>query len=275
MTDSVSYRTRNGLTYQIEDSELDRIFLDAAKALNRPTLVFDGELYQVNESTGKPEPRTVSNGIATKLIRGTASLAHSQNIGMSLWDVVPAEMFANGKCTTPYSKRFELIEQMFGNGLRVKPAENTVVSSEDEALALAAKYMKAGEEGIILKDPDGIWEAKRSYATLKIKAVREADLEIIGFEEGEGKYAGNLGALICSSSCGQVLVNVGTGISDIDREIIWNRRAKLKGTIVTIRYNELIKGRDSDTYSLFLPRLVEQRPDKDAADDLKKIKAGT
>ena len=274
-TDSVSYRTRNGLTYQIEDAELDRIFLEAAKALNRPALVFDGELYQINKSTGKPEPRTVSNGVATKLIRGTASLAHSQNIGMSLWDVVPAEMFANGKCTTPYSKRFELIEQMFKNGSRVKPAENTVVSSEDEALALAAKYMKAGEEGIILKDPDGIWEAKRSYATLKIKAVREADLEIIGFEEGEGKYAGNLGALICSSSCGQVLVNVGTGISDIDRQAIWARRAKLKGTIVTIRYNELIKGRDSDTYSLFLPRLVEQRPDKDVADDLKKIKAGT
>ncbi len=275
MTDSVSYRTRNGLTYQIEDTSLDRIFLEAAKALNRPSLVFDGELYQVNTSTGKPEPRTISNGIATKLIRGTASLAHSQNIGMSLWDVVPAEMFAKGKCTTPYSKRFELIEQMFETCERVKPAENTVVSSEDEALALAAKYMKAGEEGIILKDPDGIWEAKRSYSTLKIKAVREADLEIIGFEEGEGKYAGNLGALICSSACGRVSVNVGTGISDIDREIIWTRRAKLKGTIVTIRYNELIKGRDSDTYSLFLPRLVEQRPDKDVADDLKKIKAGT
>ena len=274
-TDSVSYRTRNGLSYQIEDAALDRIFLDAAKALDRPALVFDGELYQINASTGKPESRTVSNGIATKLIRGTASLAHSQNIGMSLWDVVPAEMFAKGKCTTPYSKRFELIEQIFENGTRVKPAENTEVSSEDETLALAAKYMKAGEEGIILKDPDGIWEAKRSYATLKIKAVREADLEIIGFEEGEGKYAGNLGALICSSACGRVLVNVGTGISDIDREIIWTRRAKLKGTIVTIRYNELIKGRDSDTYSLFLPRLVEQRPDKDVADDLKKIKAGT
>lgn len=274
-TDSVSYRTRNGLTYQIEDADLDRIFLEAAKALDRPSLVFDGELYQINKSTGKPESRTVSNGVATKLIRGTAALAHSQNIGMSLWDVIPAEMFAKGKCTTPYSKRFELIEQMFGNGLRVKPAETTVVSSEDEALALAAKYMKAGEEGIILKDPDGIWEAKRSYATLKIKAVREADLEIIGFEEGEGKYAGSLGALICSSSCGRVLVNVGTGISDNDRRSIWAQRAKLKGTIATIRYNELIKGRDSDTYSLFLPRLVELRPDKDVADDLKKIKAGT
>jgi len=70
-------------------------------------------------------------------------------------------------------------------------------------------------------------------------------------------------------------VNVGTGISDIDRQSIWARRAKLKGTIATIRYNELIKGRDSDTYSLFLPRLVELRADKDAADDLKKIKAGT
>ena len=274
-TDSVSYRTRNGLIYQIEDSALDRIFLDAAKALDHPALVFDGELYQVNKSTSKPEPRTVSNGIATKLIRGTASLAHSQNIGMSLWDVVPLEMFATGKCTTPYSKRFELIEHMFENGTRVKPAENTPVSSEDEALALAAKYMTAGEEGIILKDPDGIWEAKRSYATLKIKAVREADLEIIGFEEGDGKYAGSLGALICASSCGQVLVNVGTGISDADRANIWTRRGKLKGTIATIRYNELIKGRDSDTYSLFLPRLVELRLDKDVADDLKKIQSGT
>ena len=45
------------------------------------------------------------------------------------------------------------------------------------------------------------------------------------------------------------------------------------GGIVTVRYNELISSDSKDTYSLFLPRIIEFRLDKDDADSLETIKA--
>lgn len=274
---TVTYRTRNGLTYNFVNENVDRIFLGAAARLSREQIVFDGELYQ-RKPDGSPESRTVSNGIATKMIRGTSSPEDWVNIGISVWDACPLADFLKGVCKTEYSKRFELIEQMFTVGDLVSPALNVIVKDYDEATALAKKYIKEGYEGIILKNPKGIWEAKRSKNCLKVKAVRQADLSIVGIGEGTGKYAGMMGYISCKSADGEVQVNVGTGFSDPDRKTIWERwllAGIYPGDIITVEYNELIKPKNSDVYSLFLPRFIEFRPDKDVADDLAKIKSGT
>ena len=43
------------------------------------------------------------------------------------------------------------------------------------------------------------------------------------------------------------------------------------GKIITVKYNEKITKKDSDEISLFLPRFVEVRADKDVADNLDRI----
>lgn len=278
----VSYRTRNGLVYQICNPTLDNFFLDAIARLDREPntkprdLVFDGELYQLTES-GKPASRQISNGVATKLIRGTASLEQQNNIGITVWDAVPLDMFEQGRCNTQYRLRWKLVQQLFmeDSCALVRCAETHYVYSANDAKDLAAKYMRAGEEGIIVKDPDGIWEAKRSHACLKVKAVRECDLRIVGVVEGTGKYEFMMGALEMESEDGAVVVSVGTGFSDDQRIEFWKARDEMLNGIATVRYNELILPTDGTIYSLFLPRFVEVRPDKDVADGLAKIKAGT
>lgn len=271
---TVSYRTRNGLTYNFTNVALDNLFLTASMKLGRESLVFDGELYQ-RLPNGQPASRTVSNGIATKMIRGTSTPEDWENIGISVWDVVPLESFTAGYCKTTYSERFDLIKQMFPDVGVVQCANNVMVKDYDEAVALAKKYIAKGFEGIILKNPNAPWEAKRSKNCLKVKAVRQADLKIVGAVEGTGKYVGALGAFICESADGRVKVNVGTGLSDEDRRQMWEDRYNLFDSIITIEYNELIKPKNSDTYSLFLPRVIELRMDKDVADDFEKISSGT
>lgn len=272
---TVSYRTRNGLTYNFANATLDNLFLTAAMKLGRESLVFDGELYQ-RLPNGQPASRTVSNGIATKMIRGTSTHEDWENIGISVWDVVPLESFTAGYCKTPYSERFGLIKQMFPDVGVVQCANNVMVKDYDEAVALAKKYIAKGFEGIILKNPNAPWEAKRSKHCLKVKAVRQADLEVVEFVEGTGKYTGKLGAVVCKSVDGLLQVNVGTGFSDAQRETLWSLRDELQeGTILTVEYNELIKPKNSDVYSLFLPRAIEFREDKNVADDLAKIQSGT
>ena len=102
----------------------------------------------------------------------------------------------------------------------------------------------------------------------------ECDLEIIAVEEGTGKYAGKLGAVVCRSGSedGKFLtVSVGSGFNDAHRDNLWSIRDSLIGKIVAVKYNMRIKNKAGEE-SLFLPIFVEVRDDKDVADSLSDIK---
>ena len=115
------------------------------------------------------------------------------------------------------------------------------------------------------------WDDKRAYGLSNLKAIEDADLEVIDWVEGEGKYVGMLGALVCQSSDGKVVVSIGSGFSDEQRKN-FTREATV-GRIVEVLYNERIASRDRpDTDSLFLPRFVELREDKDVANSSAEIK---
>jgi DNA ligase-1 len=123
----------------------------------------------------------------------------------------------------------------------------------------------------LLKSKEHIWEDKRSVGLIKMKSIKDADLEVIGWVEGTGKYVGMLGALVCRSSDGLVEVSIGSGFSDAQRKT-FTRKATV-GRIVEILYNERITSRDrTETDSLFLPRFVELREDKDVANSSAEIK---
>ena len=80
-----------------------------------------------------------------------------------------------------------------------------------------------------------------------------------------------MGALICQSSDGKVEVSVGSGYSDAQRREF--TRDEMIGKVVTVLYNERIAslGR-AGVDSLFLPRFIEVREDKDVANSSKEIK---
>jgi len=112
-----------------------------------------------------------------------------------------------------------------------------------------------GYEGIMIKDPSAHYECKRSHAWLKLKPFIEVSLEVSNVEEGTGKNLGRLGALVCSGvdDGKAILVNVGSGFSDLDRDNFWHSRDKLLGHIVEVRADAVTQNQDG-TYSLRFPR---------------------
>lgn len=279
---TVTYFTRNGKNYNLINANMDNAFILMA---NGKSIAYDGEMWQFCPINGVAS-RTVSNGIANKLIHGTADIKDHNNAGITIWDAVPLADFTAGKCKTIYSTRFKQLisefdatmsEKVLGYGCipKIEIAETKIVDSVLEAMVAAKAYMDRGLEGAILKSQSGIWEAKRSYTCLKIKAIRDADLKIVAMEEGTGKNKDKMGNLICESSDGKLRVGVGTGFTDVQRTDFWEHKSDLIGTIVTVQYNELISSKDKAELSLFLPRFIELRFDKKDADDLAKIKAGT
>jgi len=251
--------------------------------------VFDGELVVVDEN-GKLLSRKIGNGIINKAIKGTISPEEAKMVRAQLWDAIPADEFRNGISEEDYAYRFGTLKTAIDaltptgeDALAAKlkgefPSFWTipcrVVNSLNEAVSHFEELLAAGEEGTILKNFAAYWEDSRSKHLVKMKAEKDADLEIIGWNPGEGKYEGQVGSLICASSDRKVEVAI-SGFSEDLRKWITENIDDLMGKIVTVLYNERISSQDKNRAgvdSLFLPRYQEFRSDKTVANSSAEIK---
>ena len=90
----------------------------------------------------------------------------------------------------------------------------------------------------------------------------EVSLEIKDTEEGTGRNAGKLGALICEGNDDDkfIRVNVGSGLTDDNRDTFWADRDSLVGQIVEIRADAITQNQDTENeWSLRFPRFMRFR----------------
>lgn len=79
-----------------------------------------------------------------------------------------------------------------------------------------ATVEKEGGEGLMLRQPESLYEWKRSSTLLKVKSFQDAEFLVIGHAPGKGKHVGKLGALECLTEQGYYF-KVGAGFSDYER----------------------------------------------------------
>jgi hypothetical protein len=261
----VEYRSRNGKEIQLL-GKLDMEFITLAGDID---CVFDGELLVVDN--GGILDRQTGNGILNKANKGTISDKEASMVRATVWDVIPYAYFVDAYCPTAYSTRFNSLSTLINKNKpeKISLVNNWEVNTIEEAHTLFEGLLAQGQEGIILKDKSGVWEDKRAKHQIKFKGELECDLKIVAVEEGTGKYAGMLGAIICESADAIIKVNVGSGFNDEHRKNLW--KENLIDKIVAVKYNARIKNKQGEE-SLFLPIFVEIRDDKNVADKGKDIK---
>lgn len=272
---AVEFRSRNGKEVQINDTMFGLPFIYMA-GFYGCDMVFDGELL-VSDATGKTLDRKTGNGILNKAVKGTQSAAEGAMVRATLWDAIPLEGFELGVYKEAYKDRFAKLNNCVSDFRGSLPAlEHLInlaptqrVNNLDEAKVLFEQYLQEGQEGIILKTTQMIWEDKRSKHQIKFKGELECDLKVVDWIEGTGKNVGRMGALVVESSCGTVRVGLGTGFSDADRDSITCGDI---GRIVAVKYNARINDKRTNVDSLFLPVFIEFRDDKSVADSSKDVK---
>jgi ATP-dependent DNA ligase len=95
-------------------------------------------------------------------------------------------------------------------------------------------------EGVMVRHPGSYWCPNRSSLILKIKPYQDAEGFVVGWEPGEGKYTGMLGALVIQWGKVQFALS---GFTDVERALNADGPVEFRiGEAVTFKYRELTDG---------------------------------
>ena len=187
----------------------------------------------------------------------------------AIFDYMLFNEFEEGFCNLPQWRRTLILEsckdkfEYQSNCLRIMTGINVdldTTQGHDVLRRYAEDAVAAGFEGIMIKDVAAPYECKRSSSWMKWKLTITIDLNIVGFEEGTGKNLGRLGAIVCEGvdNDRRINVNVGSGLTDSDRDSFWADRDHLLGRVVEVKADAVTQNQDG-TYSLRFPRFERFR----------------
>lgn len=244
--------------------------------------VLDGELL-ATDSSGRPLERAASNGILSKVLDGTATQAEKDSFVFVIWDAIDWNTYnGNQPATVPYTERREKVEEICGSCIftrtkdvvpgRLMAVYATPCLGVDHAKEIFLSLATNGEEGIILKSKTSVWEPKRKKDWVKFKLEIVSTLKAIGYNEGKGKFEGQVGSIILQSEDGLVEVAI-SGFTDSIRKEISDNREYYLDKCFDVKHNGLIKDKDQMKWSLFLPRFMDFRLDKAEADTFEQIES--
>ncbi len=184
---------------------------------------------------------------------------------LHLFDLCPLKNFQKGRWETHQTARSLLVKEWVAkHSMQLKHIqtlqwENVDLDTNEgqkRFVQLNKAAVEGGYEGVMIKDPDGMYECKRTHSWLKAKPFIEVTLKIVSVEEGTGRNKGRLGAILVEGEDDgyQYSLSCGSGFSDIQRDEYWIKRGQLIGQLVEIRADSKTKSKDAMTFSLRFPR---------------------
>ena len=206
---------------------------NAISELGLSNVILDGELLATDCSYKNVYKETIKRARNKNEVK--------TGLAFHVFDIITMEEYQNKMGTRRYSERRKILDTLHENEF-VKIVPVLYIGNDiDEVLKLLDEYRATGAEGLMC-NIDKVYEFKRSKGCLKLKVMQTMDLEIIGFQQGTGKYIDKLGALVVDFKGNSV--GIGTGFNDIDRQYIWDNRDKLLGRVVELRYFEITKDKN-------------------------------
>ena len=213
-----------------------------------------------------------------KLMKQAHRKSDAKTAGMvyHVFDILPLDALEEGHWNVKQAARLEWLDSAKSvlpedGCVQIMPGMNVdldTAEGHDIMSRFAEASVEQGYEGIMIKELEAPYQCKRSDFWMKWKPTISVDLEIVGFEEGTGRNAGRMGAIICEGEDNgrRIRVNVGSGFSDSNRDEYWNARDDLLGHLVEVQADAVTQNQDG-TYSLRFPRFLRFR-DFEAGDKL-------
>ena len=216
---SVTLLSRNGLEF----TSSDHLKPEILRLANGQDLVFDGELTSgnFNESASAIKKKFSPN----------------ENTIFTIFDVLDKDDWKSP--ARIYHHRRDLLIRLFESRdfKKLKITSSIPVQSEEEVFRVYGSFLANGYEGGMVKDTSGLYRQRKHRDWMKLKEVNEVDMVCEGLIQGEGKYHGMVGALVFKFKGKRN--TVGTGFSDEERKLWWERPELIKGKVCEIHYHQV------------------------------------
>lgn len=245
--------------------------------------LFDDELRQIETHFGEPmviDGEALANSFQeTMNAKGSKGSDAKANLKFYSFDIMTLKNWKDRNWARAglQSDRSTLLAETINTlGLtKIIKSKFKICFSIEELRAFYAEVLADGlnvdgtlnglGEGLIIKNVNGVYEWDRSKFWYKWKPVIDLDLQIIGFELGNGRLANTIGTLLLSGedeNGRKIEARCGSGLNDLMREYILNNQAKLLGKTVMIEAQEVCIAQGSETYSARFPIFIKIRDDK-------------
>jgi DNA ligase-1 len=246
---NVDQYSRNGKEL-VNFEHIKRQFAKHAKLLREP-MVFDGEVMSSSFQDLMRQVHRKSDVAASDAV-------------LHLFDILTLKDFQAGSSSVPQVDRSNSLRAWYAPiadhmpNVAILGHEFVDLDTKPGRIlfqTINQRAIEGGYEGIMIKEPTAGYECKRSTAWLKQKPYIEVSLTVIGVEEGTGRNAGKLGAIIVEGEDDGKLIrtNVGSGLTDADRVTYWDNADSIIGNIVEVRADAVTQNQDG-SYSLRFPR---------------------
>ena len=248
----VSFYTRAGQRYE-GLVDLEREMLDTLP----DGTVLDGEITILNNK-GIPSKEAYK-----RAMKITRSDGEKHGLKMICFDAMYIDEWKTQTCTHDYTERRLLLQGLMSTHPHTYFEVLPVLYAGDDTskiLELLDEAIANQEEGVMINICDAPYEFGRTWNLMKVKKMNTLDLEIVGYEEGNGRLKGTLGALHVRYKNGNI-VKVGSGFSDDLRASIWANPHLYIGWICEVQYFEETTNADGGI-SLRFPVFKDFRPDK-------------
>lgn len=134
------------------------------------------------------------------------------------WQKVRLMVLDAPQATGTFEERMKFLRETFPAGKRfVQVVTQERCQGMTQLLAERDRVVQQGGEGIMLRQPDSLYDPRRSPTLLKVKPYDDAEATVIAHEAGKGKFAGKLGAIRVRTDDGREF-SIGSGFTDAQRE---------------------------------------------------------
>lgn len=256
------------------------------KNIHSNNFIIDCEAVGYDHKTKKYLPfQNISQRIKRKY--EIEDIAKKMPVELNIFDILVNE--GKSVIKEPLKKRREIIEKIIKpENQKIRASIILVTSDEKEAEKFYRQSLNAGNEGIMLKNLDGIYKpGSRVGFMVKLKPVMETlDLVVVGAEWGTGKRSGWLTSftLACRKEDEYLEIGkVGTGFKELEQEeestgtfqqmtdllkpLIKTEKGRdvtiKPNLVIEVKYEEIQKSPSYGSgYALRFPRLVRIRDDR-------------
>ena len=241
-----------------EFAGLEHILEDIRQLFPAPDhWVLDGELVRNNaEGLTDNENFRIGTGILGQ------DDADKSSIRLVIFDILPKSEFVAGESELPYRERLQALTALLTKITLLELQNVSIVerlySGEDQSMIdlYLEQMVREDKEGLML-NRDSKYYRKRHNGILKVKKFYTVDLTVLSVEEGAGRLAGKLGAFVVDYKGNSL--NVGSGMSDEQRDKFWEEREALPGRVIEVKYKEESSDKRTGLSSLQFPIFVSLR----------------